>query len=83
MFHSNPLQTLQKLKQKASNEFTNNLHKSINAMLYEKKREKYVMTEIYDLSKELNFKVAEDIEVHIPKSEQQVQAVAEQTDFSS
>jgi hypothetical protein len=54
---------------KAANEFTNNLHKGINALLYEKKREKYVMTEIYDLSKELNFKVAEEINIKIPTAE--------------
>ena len=32
----------------------------------EQKRDKYVLTEIYDLHKDLNFKITEDINVPIP-----------------
>jgi hypothetical protein len=37
--------------------------------LYEKKREKYVLTEIYDLSKDLNFKISDDVTLIVPTSD--------------
>jgi hypothetical protein len=43
--------------------------KSLNLVLYEKKREKYVLTDIYDLNKDLNFKVADDVKVIVPSSD--------------
>lgn len=46
-----------------------NIHKSLNAILNEKLREKYTLTEIYDINKDLNFKVADETLLTVPKTE--------------
>mmetsp|Transcript_2302 Transcript_2302/g.2243 ORF Transcript_2302/g.2243 Transcript_2302/m.2243 type:complete len:129 (+) Transcript_2302:1722-2108(+) len=73
---SNPMQNLQKLNKKAGNQFNNTTLKSINNILFEKKREKYTLTDIYDLSKDLHLKIDDNLShVDIPKLDRGVNAV--------
>jgi hypothetical protein len=46
--------------------------KSLNNALFEKRRDKYVLTEIYDLSKDLNFKIADEIKIIVPTTDMNI-----------
>ena len=37
-----------------------NIQKGLGVMLFEKQREQYTLTEIYDLKKDLNFKIIDE-----------------------
>ena len=60
MLSITPLKSLQKMKQKAANDLNALIHKSVSLLLQDRQREKYTLTEIYDVTKELNFKLIEE-----------------------
>ena len=48
------------MKQKASHDINAIIQKSVSLLLHDKQREKYTLTDIYDVSKELNFKLIDE-----------------------
>jgi len=49
VIQANPLKQLEKIKKKTISEINTNTIKNLNLVLHEKVREKYVLTEIYDI----------------------------------
>ncbi len=50
-------------------------------MLHDKQREKFTLTDIYDISKELNFKITEDTELPPPSVDAYIQAQPTVADY--
>lgn len=74
---NNPVQTVDRLKQKAENDLMNGLGKALTTILFEQHREKYVLTDIFDISKPLEFKISDHENLQIPTSEQLTQTFIE------
>ena len=66
MLSITPLKSLQKMKQKAANDLNALIQKSVSLLLQDKQREKYTLTDIYDVKKELNFKLIEEQPIALP-----------------
>ena len=56
--NSNPIESLKRYKFMAKHEFFENTHKSLGTILYDKRRERYTITEIHDVNKKLDLKVS-------------------------
>lgn len=57
---------MQKMKKKAAHDLNLTIAKGLQQMLHDKQREKYTLTDIYDITKELNFKITEDEVLPVP-----------------
>ncbi|CDW88897.1 UNKNOWN [Stylonychia lemnae] len=69
MIQVTPLKQLQKMKFKASHDMNISTQKNLQLILYDKKRDKYTLTEIYDVHKDLNFKVTSEILLKPPMND--------------
>lgn len=56
---------MDKWKRKTADDLSNNAIKGLSKVLSDKKADQYVLTEIYDINKELNFKIIEDLDIKV------------------
>lgn len=54
------------MKFKASHDMNISTQKNLQIILYDKKRDKFTLTEIFDVSKDLSFKIHDEIKLEIP-----------------
>lgn len=57
------------MKSKVENELMNGLGKGLTQILHESKREKYVLTDIYDITVPLEFKISDEVLLDAPKND--------------